>query len=95
MINIDINFISFDLLVIFLNGFDLKIVNLRKVCNVYSVGVIYIVIINMFNILSCESFEILEKRELDISGVIKIFMLFFFRVEGIDVGMLGKFFLGS
>ncbi|GAA8366070.1 plasminogen-binding protein PgbA [Helicobacter pylori] len=93
--NTDINFISSDLLVTFLNGFDPKIANLRKACNVYSVGVIYIVTTNTLNILSCESFEILEKRELDTSGVTKTSTPFFSRVEGIDVGTLGKLFSGS
>ncbi|GAA7691811.1 plasminogen-binding protein PgbA [Helicobacter pylori] len=93
--NTDINFISSDLLVTFLNGFDPKIANLRKACNVYSVGVIYIVTTNTLNILSCESFEILEKRELDTSGVIKTSTPFFSRVEGIDAGTLGKLFSGS
>ncbi len=93
--NTDINFISSDLLVTFLNGFDPKIANLRKACNVYSVGVIYIVTTNTLNILSCESFEILEKRELDTSGVTKTSMPFFSRVEGIDAGTLGKLFSGS
>ncbi|GAA8397114.1 plasminogen-binding protein PgbA [Helicobacter pylori] len=93
--NADINFISSDLLVTFLNGFDPKIANLRKACNVYSVGVIYIVTTNTLNILSCESFEILEKRELDTSGVTKTSTPFFSRVEGIDAGTLGKLFSGS
>ncbi|GAA7386429.1 plasminogen-binding protein PgbA [Helicobacter pylori] len=93
--NTDINFISSDLLVTFLNGFDPKIANLRKACNVYSVGVIYIVTTNALNILSCESFEILEKRELDTSGVTKTSTPFFSRVEGIDAGTLGKLFSGS
>ncbi|MGL2763447.1 plasminogen-binding N-terminal domain-containing protein [Helicobacter pylori] len=93
--NTDINFISSDLLVTFLNGFDPKIANLRKACNVYSVGVIYIVTTNTLNILSCESFEILEKRELDTSGVTKTSTPFFSRVEGIDAGTLGKVFSGS
>ncbi|NHB35179.1 plasmid stabilization protein [Helicobacter pylori] len=93
--NTDINFISSDLLVTFLNGFDPKIANLRKACNVYSVGVIYIVTTNTLNILSCESFEILEKRELDTSGVTKTSTPFFSRVEGIDAGTLGKLFSGS
>ncbi|GAA7342316.1 plasminogen-binding protein PgbA [Helicobacter pylori] len=93
--NTDINFISSDLLVTFLNGFDPKIANLRKACNVYSVGVIYIVTTNTLNILSCESFEILEKRELDTSGATKTSTPFFSRVEGIDAGTLGKLFSGS
>ncbi|XNZ28253.1 plasminogen-binding N-terminal domain-containing protein [Helicobacter pylori] len=93
--NTDINFISSDLLVTFLNGFDPKIANLRKACNVYSVGVIYIVTTNTLNILSCESFEILEKRELDTIGVTKTSTPFFSRVEGIDAGTLGKLFSGS
>ncbi|MGL2660880.1 plasminogen-binding protein PgbA [Helicobacter pylori] len=93
--NTDINFISSDLLVTFLNGFDPKIANLRKACNVYSVGVIYIVTTNTLNILSCESFEILEKRELDTSSVTKTSTPFFSRVEGIDAGTLGKLFSGS
>ncbi len=93
--NTDINFISSDLLVTFLNGFDPKIANLRKACNVYSVGVIYIVTTNTLNILNCESFEILEKRELDTSGITKTSMPFFSRVEGIDAGTLGKLFSGS
>ncbi|WP_373455078.1 plasminogen-binding N-terminal domain-containing protein [Helicobacter pylori] len=93
--NTNINFISSDLLVTFLNGFDPKIANLRKACNVYSVGVIYIVTTNTLNILSCESFEILEKRELDTSGVTKTSTPFFSRVEGIDAGTLGKLFSGS
>ncbi|UOR88506.1 plasminogen-binding protein PgbA [Helicobacter pylori] len=93
--NTDINFISSDLLVTFLNGFDPKIANLRRACNVYSVGVIYIVTTNTLNILSCESFEILEKRELDTSGVTKTSTPFFSRVEGIDAGTLGKLFSGS
>ncbi len=93
--NTDINFISSDLLVTFLNGFDPKIANLRKACNVYSVGVIYIVTTNTLNILSCESFEILEKRELDTSGITKTSTPFFSRVEGIDAGTLGKLFSGS
>ncbi|MGL2831303.1 plasminogen-binding N-terminal domain-containing protein [Helicobacter pylori] len=93
--NTDINFISSDLLVTFLNGFDPKIANLRKACNVYSVGVIYIVTTNTLNILSCESFEILEKRELNTSGVTKTSTPFFSRVEGIDAGTLGKLFSGS
>ncbi|MBH0286250.1 plasminogen-binding N-terminal domain-containing protein [Helicobacter pylori] len=93
--NTDINFISSDLLVTFLNGFDPKIANLRKACNVYSVGVIYIVTTNTLNILSCESFEILEKRELDTSGVTKTSTPFFSRVEGIDAGTLGKLFSGN
>ncbi len=93
--NTDITFISSDLLVTFLNGFDPKIANLRKACNVYSVGVIYIVTTNTLNILSCESFEILEKRELDTSGVTKTSTPFFSRVEGIDAGTLGKLFSGS
>ncbi len=93
--NTDINFISSDLLVTFLNGFDPKIANLRKACNVYSVGVIYIVTTNTLNILSCESFEILEKRELDTSRVTKTSTPFFSRVEGIDAGTLGKLFSGS
>ncbi len=93
--NTDINFISSDLLVTFLNGFDPKIANLRKACNVYSVGVIYIVTTNTLNILSCESFEILEKRELDTSGVTKTSTPFFSRVEGIDTGTLGKLFSGN
>ncbi len=93
--NTDINFISSDLLVTFLNGFDPKIANLRKACNVYSVGVLYIVTTNTLNILSCESFEILEKRELDTSGVTKTSTPFFSRVEGIDAGTLGKLFSGS
>ncbi|WQX14197.1 plasminogen-binding protein PgbA [Helicobacter pylori] len=93
--NTDINFISSDLLVTFLNGFDPKIANLRKACNVYSVGVIYIVTTNTLNILSCESFKILEKRELDTSGVTKTSTPFFSRVEGIDAGTLGKLFSGS
>ncbi len=93
--NTDITFISSDLLVTFLNGFDPKIANLRKACNVYSVGVIYIVTTNTLNILNCESFEILEKRELDTSGVTKTSTPFFSRVEGIDAGTLGKLFSGS
>ncbi len=93
--NADVNFVSSDLLVTFLNGFDPKMTNLRKVCNIYSVGVIYIVTTNALNILSCESFEILEKRALDTSGVTKTSTPFFSRVEGIDAGTLGKLFSGS
>ncbi|WQT01215.1 plasminogen-binding N-terminal domain-containing protein [Helicobacter pylori] len=93
--NTDINFISSDLLVTFLNGFDPKMTNLRKACNIYSVGVIYIVTTNTLNILNCESFEILEKRALDTSGVAKTSTPFFSRVEGIDAGTLGKLFSGS
>ncbi|AFX89781.1 hypothetical protein HPAKL86_03865 [Helicobacter pylori Aklavik86] len=93
--NTDINFISSDLLVTFLNGFDPKMTNLRKACNIYSVGVIYIVTTNALNILNCESFEILEKRALDTSGVTKTSTPFFSRVEGIDAGTLGKLFSGS
>ncbi len=93
--NTDINFISSDLLVTFLNGFDPKMTNLRKACNIYSVGVIYLVTTNTLNILNCESFEILEKRALDTSGVTKTSTPFFSRVEGIDAGTLGKLFSGS
>ncbi len=93
--NADINFISSDLLVTFLNGFDPKMTNLRKACNIYSVGVIYLVTTNTLNILNCESFEILEKRALDTSGVTKTSTPFFSRVEGIDAGTLGKLFSGS
>ncbi|CAJ99677.1 plasminogen-binding N-terminal domain-containing protein [Helicobacter acinonychis] len=93
--NTDINFISSDLLVTFLNGFDPKMANLRKACNIYSVGVIYLVTTNTLNILNCESFEILEKRALDTSGVTKTSTPFFSRVEGIDAGTLGKLFSGS
>ncbi len=93
--NPDTNFISSDLLVIHLNGFDLKAANLKRGCNAYSVGVVYIVTTNTLNILDCQSFEILEKRPLDTSGISKTAVPFFSRVEGVDVGTLGKLFSGS
>ncbi|AFI06106.1 hypothetical protein HCD_05520 [Helicobacter cetorum MIT 99-5656] len=93
--NTDISFLSSDLLVTFLNGFDPKTTNLRKACNVYSVGIIYLVTTNTLNILDCQSFEILEKRAIDTSSVKKTSRPFFSRVEGIDTGTLGKLFSGN
>ncbi len=93
--NPDTNFISPDLLVIHLNGFDPKAASLKKACNAYSVGVLYIVTTNTLNILDCQSFEFLEKRPFDTSRVGKTAVPFFSRVEGVDVGTLGKLFSGS
>ncbi|BCZ19968.1 hypothetical protein NHP190012_16100 [Helicobacter sp. NHP19-012] len=91
----DITFISSDLLVAFLNGFNPTAKTLRRACDIYSVGLIYLVSTNRLNILDCQSFAILETKPFDTSKVGRTFTPFFSRVEGVDRGTLGKIMAGG
>lgn len=91
----DTTFINSDLLVAFLNGFDPTAKTLRRACDIYSVGLIYLVSTNHLNILDCQSFAILETKPFDTSRVGRTFTPFFSRVEGVDRGTLGKIMTGG
>ncbi|WP_205426684.1 plasminogen-binding N-terminal domain-containing protein [Helicobacter suis] len=91
----DTNFISSDLLMTFLNGFDPTVRVVRKACDIYSVGLLFVVSTNRLSILDCQSFAILESSPLDTSRVGRTYTPFFSRVEGIDRGTLGKLFAGG
>ncbi|WP_104695102.1 plasminogen-binding N-terminal domain-containing protein [Helicobacter salomonis] len=91
----DVEFINSDLLVAFLNGFDPNARNLRRACDIYSAGLLYIVSTEHLNILDCQSFAILESQHLDTSQATRSSTPFYSRVEGIDKGTLGKFFGGG
>ncbi|CRF49237.1 FIG00710332: hypothetical protein [Helicobacter heilmannii] len=88
-------FINSDLLVAFLNGFDPTARTLRRACDIYSAGLIYLVSTNRLNILDCQSFAILETKPFDTSKVGRTFTPFFSRVEGVDRGTFGKLVAGG
>lgn len=91
----DIVFINSDLLMVFFNGFDPSTKTLRKACDIYSVGLLFLVSTDRLNILDCQSFAILESQKLDTSKVSRTSTPFFSRVEGIDRGTLGKLLSGG
>ncbi|WP_235852478.1 plasminogen-binding N-terminal domain-containing protein [Helicobacter vulpis] len=91
----DIEFINSDLLVTFLNGFDPSAHNLRRACDMYSAGLLYIVSTEHLNILDCQSFAVLESTHIDTSEATRSTTPFYSRVEGIDKGTLGKVFGGG
>ncbi|WP_233704366.1 plasminogen-binding N-terminal domain-containing protein [Helicobacter cynogastricus] len=91
----EIEFTNSDLLVSFLNGFDPSAHSLRKACDLYSVGLLFIVSTEKLNILDCQSFAILESKHLDTSQATRSSTPFYSRVEGIDKGTLGKLFGGG
>ncbi|CRF41421.1 plasminogen-binding N-terminal domain-containing protein [Helicobacter ailurogastricus] len=91
----DATFINSDLLVAFLNGFDPTAKTLRRACDIYSVGLVYLVSTNRLNILDCQSFAILETQPLDTTKVGRTFSPFFSRVEGVDRGTFGKLVAGG
>ncbi|BCZ17111.1 hypothetical protein NHP190003_03930 [Helicobacter sp. NHP19-003] len=91
----DTTFISSDLLVAFLNGFDPTAKTLRRACDIYSVGLVYLVSTNRLNILDCQSFAILETKPFDTTRVGRTFTPFFSRVEGVDRGTFGKLVAGG
>ncbi len=91
----DTTFINSDLLVTFLNGFDPGARNLRKACDIYSAGLLYIVSTEHLNILDCQSFAVLESTPIDTSEATRSSTPFYSRVEGVDKGTLGKMFGGG
>ncbi|WP_104578739.1 plasminogen-binding N-terminal domain-containing protein [Helicobacter felis] len=91
----EIEFINSDLLVALLNGFDPSARSLRRACDLYSTGLLFIVSTEKLNILDCQSFAILESKPLDTSQATRSSTPFYSRVEGIDRGTLGKLFSGS
>ncbi len=91
----EIEFVNSDLLVAFLSGFNPSVHSLRKACDLYSAGLLFIVSTERLNILDCQSFAVLESKHLDTSTATRSSTPFYSRVEGIDKGTLGRLFGGS
>ncbi|PAF49962.1 hypothetical protein BKH41_01300 [Helicobacter sp. 12S02232-10] len=91
----DVVFMNSDLLMGYLNdygGFDPKPKFLRKACDIYSIGLLYIVGTNSLNVLDCQSLVILEKTSFDTSKVTKTTAPFFSRLEEVKTGSLANAF---
>lgn len=67
---------------------DPKPKELKKFCNVYSIGLVYILASNGVNIIDCQSFQILEVLPFDIDSVHESKGPFFSRMPDIDTGSL-------
>ncbi|PAF52806.1 plasminogen-binding N-terminal domain-containing protein [Helicobacter sp. 13S00477-4] len=91
----DTTFMSSDLLMGYLNdygGFDPKPKFLRKACEVYSVGLLYVVASNGINVLDCETLATLDTFAFDTSKVSKTSAPFFSRLEEVKTGSLASLF---
>ncbi|WP_180763035.1 plasminogen-binding N-terminal domain-containing protein [Helicobacter sp. 11S02596-1] len=94
----DVIFMNSDLLMGYLNdfgGFDPKPKFLKKACEVYSVGLLYIVGTNNVNVLDCQSLVLLEKIAFDTSKVTSTMAPFFSRLEEVKTGSLASLFYGK
>ncbi|PAF42234.1 plasminogen-binding N-terminal domain-containing protein [Helicobacter sp. 11S03491-1] len=93
-----VSLMNSDLLMGYLNdygGFDPKPKFLTKACNVYSVGLLYIVGTNIVNILDCQSLTLLKTIPFDTSKVSKTIAPFFSRLEEVKTGSLASLFYGK
>lgn len=91
----EVDFMSSDLLMGYLNdygGFDPSAKFLKKVCSIYSVGLMYIVTSGHINILDCQSLVSLESLPFDTSAVSKTTAPFFSRLQEIKTGSLASLF---
>lgn len=91
----DVDFMSSDLLMGYLNdygGFDPSVKFLKKVCSIYSVGLLYIVTTGHINILDCQSLVSLESLPFDTSSVTKTIAPFFSRLQEVKTGSLASLF---
>lgn len=91
----NVSLMSSDLLIGYLNdygGFDPKPKFLIKACQVYSVGLLYIVGSDSLNILDCHSLVLLEKFPFDTSKITTTTAPFFSRLEEVKSGSLASLF---
>lgn len=91
----DVSLMSSDLLIGYLNdygGFDPKPKFLIKACQIYSVGLLYIVGSDSLNILDCQSLTLLEKLPFDTSKIATTSAPFFSRLEEVKSGSLASIF---
>ncbi len=86
-----VHFLNSDLMVGYLfdsGGFDPKPKFLTKVCQIYNVGLLYIVTQNKLNILDCQSLVVVADEFLDTSNVKSSIAPFFSRIQYISSGSL-------
>ncbi|PAF53538.1 hypothetical protein BKH42_05690 [Helicobacter sp. 13S00482-2] len=91
----EVSVMSSDLLMAYLNdygGFDPNPKFLKKACNLYSVGLLYIVGTNSLNVLDCQSLARLQTNYFDTSGVTQSIAPFFSRFQEIKTGSLSSLF---
>ncbi|WP_143428894.1 plasminogen-binding N-terminal domain-containing protein [Helicobacter sp. 12S02634-8] len=91
----DVIFMSSDLMMGYLSdygGFDPKPKFLRKVCEVYSVGLLYVVGTGSISVLDCQSLAPLDKIAFDTSKVKTTFAPFFSRIQEVKTGSLASAF---
>lgn len=67
---------------------DPKPKELKKFCNAYSIGLVYILASNGVNIIDCQSFQILEVLPFDIDSIHESKAPFFSRIPDFDTGSL-------
>ncbi|WP_455939839.1 plasminogen-binding N-terminal domain-containing protein [Helicobacter fennelliae] len=89
--NKEINFLNSDLMVAYLfdkGGFDPKPSFFNEVCQMYSVGLLYVITQNTLQILDCQSLIVLESKEFDTSAVTDAIAPFFSRIQYSSSGSL-------
>ncbi len=69
---------------------DPKPKHLNEFCNVYSIGLLYILASNGVNVLDCQSFSILEVLPFDKPYIQNTQAPFFSRIVNIDTGSLAN-----
>ena len=90
----EVNFVSSDLLLGYLfsyGGYDPTRLFFREACSAYGVGLVYIINENALDVLDCQSFKILDSKEMDTSEVEDISVPFYSRIEEVNTGTLFSF----
>lgn len=91
----EVDFLSSDLLLGYLyayGGNDPTPNFLKEACNVYMVGLLYIVSKNELSILDCQSLKKIQSYELDTSAAINPITPFYSRIEPVTTGTLFSVF---
>ena len=90
----EVNFVSSDLLLGYLfsyGGYDPTRLFFREACSAYGVGLVYIINENALDVLDCQSFKILDSKEMDTGEVEDISVPFYSRIEEVNTGTLFSF----
>lgn len=69
---------------------DPKPKHFKTFCNLYSIGLVYIMASNGINVLDCQSFALLEEIPLEIPPLSQTQAPFFSRIANIDTGSLSS-----
>ena len=89
--NSDMTFLNSDLMMGYLmdkSGFDPKPKFFNQVCEIYNVGLLYVITQNRLNIADCQSLIVLESKEFDTTEVKETSSPFFSRVLYTSSGSL-------